>query len=327
MRANELGELGIIDRLQRLLSSSPGDDCAVIPLSGGEALVLTCDMLHRATDFPPQMTAWQIGWMCAAASWSDVAAMGAKPLGLLAALGIPPDEEVENVEELTRGLQDCSLLVDSELVGGDTDEHAELTVVTCAAGLSPDGRVLLRSGARPGDGVAVTGKLGGPAAAYQVLYHGRTVDDAVRRQLLKSFFEPMPRVSWGMALAECGAVTSCCDLSDGLGKGLFELSSAGGVGFTIDWSELPLHPGAQRASEKTGDLYDIAVCFGGEFELLFTFDSALLDRLPGDVEFSIIGEVTPDGSGLKLHGHPDVNEIRCRGYEHLLGKRGNGAGG
>jgi len=319
---------GKCERLQRLLNSpSPGDDCAVIRLPGGRSLVLTCDMLHRATDFPPQMTPWQIGWMCAAASWSDIAAMGAEPLGLLAAIGVPPDDEVEAVEEMSCGLRDCSLSVDSGLVGGDTDEHGELTVVTCAAGLSTGGGALLRSGAKPGDGVAVTGKLGAPAAAYRVLYHDYDVDDIARRALLECFFEPKPRVHWGQALAGCGAISSCCDLSDGLGKGLFELSRASNVGFEIDWGSLPVHNDARTASRDSGDLYDIAVCFGGEFELLFTFDAALHDNIPHDVEFTVIGEVKSAGSRLAMHGHPSVKEILCRGYEHLLGGRGKAGNG
>ncbi len=323
MRVSEIGEIGTIDRIKQLLPSlSPGDDCAVMSLPGGNALVLTCDMLHRVTDFPPQMTPWQVGWMCAAASWSDVAAMGAEPIGLLAAVGLPPDEEIETMEELTLGLQDCSSSVGSELVGGDTDEHGELTVVTCAAGLVPEGEVMLRSGAHSGDAVAITGLLGGPAAAYRVLYDGIDADDATRAELLESFFEPKPRVRWGRAMAGCGAVTSCCDLSDGLGKGLFELSRAGGVGFAVDWDELPVHPGARTTTHDADELYNVAVCFGGEFELLFTFDETRIDRLPGEVDYTVIGEVTPEGTGLTLHHHPDVEEIRCRGYEHLLGRGG-----
>jgi thiamine-monophosphate kinase len=322
MRASDVGELGIIEGLQRLLKAKPpGDDCAVIPLDSDTILVLTCDMLHRTTDFPVQMTPWQMGWMCAAASWSDVAAMGAKPLGLIAAVGIPPDEDVDVVFEFTRGMQDCSLSIGSKLMGGDTDEHAEFTVVTCAAGMSTDDNLLMRSGAHPGDGVAVTGNLGGPAAAYRLLYRDYAADDETRSELLSKFFEPQPRVDWGRALGGCGAVTSCCDLSDGLGKGLFELSRAGGVGFDIDWNELPLHPGARSTARDLDDMYDIAVCFGGEFELLFTFDPTKRDRLPGDVEFTVIGEVSGEASGLALKNHPGVDQIKCRGYEHLLKRR------
>jgi len=208
-------------------------------------------------------------------------------------------------------------------VGGDTDEHAELTVVTCAAGLVEAGRVLLRSGARPSDGVAVTGALGGPAAAHRVLYRGYAADGPTREALLKAFFEPQPRVAWGRALAACGAVTACCDLSDGLGKGLFELSRASRVGFTVEWDALPLHPGARSVARDAQDLFDVAACFGGEFELLFTFDPARRGRLPRDVPFTVIGEAAPDGAGLALRGHPSVKEITCRGYQHLMGKRGN----
>jgi len=89
----------------------------------------------------------------------------------------------------------------------------------------------------------------------------------------------------------------------------------------VDWDALPLHPGARAVARDANDLFDIAACFGGEFELLFTFDPAQRDRLPRDVPFTVIGNATPPDSGLALRGHPSVKAITCRGYQHLTGRR------
>jgi thiamine-monophosphate kinase len=143
-----IGERSLISRLSEIFKASGSreslqkgiligagsDDCAVLDLDGEDCLVVTTDMLHRTTDFPAEMTPWQIGWMSAAVNLSDIAAVGAEPAGLLMAIGMPADTEISFVEELAEGMQACAGFCGTAIIGGDLDTHAELTVVGTALG-------------------------------------------------------------------------------------------------------------------------------------------------------------------------------------------------
>jgi len=157
-------------------SGYPGDDCAVLD-DGENYLVVTTDMLHRTTDFPREMSGEDIGWMSVAVSLSDVASMGARPIGVVAALGIPGGTDVDFIDGLARGMRDCAKRYGTDIVGGDTDQHAELTLVTTALGRVEKDKLKLRSGARVGDLLCVTGCLGTPAAGYKVLIEGRAAPE------------------------------------------------------------------------------------------------------------------------------------------------------
>lgn len=314
MKANEIGEIGLIRRIARVLGTSGiGDDCAVLDI-GTEYLVVTIDMLHRVTDFPREMTGEDIGWMSVAVSLSDVAAMGARPLGVVAAMGIPGDTDVEFVEAIARGMDECARTYGTEVVGGDTDQHQELTMVTAAMGLVRKDAVKRRSGAKPGDLLCVTGYLGSPAAAFKVLIEGREASPEDRQALVRKFFRPEPRLSEGMILSGYPGVTAMMDVSDGLGKSVYELSTASKVGFEICADRLPVLDATRRVAKSRAELLDMAVCFGGEFELLFTLDPATLQEIKG-IDFTVIGKVTE--SGLILDDGGKKSEIRCMGYEHL----------
>jgi thiamine-monophosphate kinase len=314
LKANEVGEIGLIRRISQVLRSQYlGDDCAVLDV-GTEYLVVTIDMLHRVTDFPREMTGDDIGWMSVAVSLSDVAAMGARPLGVVAAMGIPGDTDVAFVEAIARGMDRCARTYGVEVVGGDTDQHQELTMVTAAFGLVRKDAVKLRSGARPGDLLCVTGYLGTPAAAYKALVEGREASPEDMRVLVRALFRPEPRLAEGMMLSDYPGVTAMMDVSDGLGKSVYELSIASNVGFVVDADRLPVRDEVRRIARGRAELLDMAICFGGEFELLFTADPGTVGQIKGP-GFTVIGKVAE--SGLTLDDNGKLSEIRCKGYEHL----------
>src|SRR5271157_1040472 len=318
MKANDIGEIGIIKRIAKILDSKyVGDDCAVLD-NGADYLVITTDMLHRTTDFPREMTGYDIGWMSVAVSLSDVAAMGARPIGVVVAAGIPGDTDVSFIDALVRGLGECAKTYGTDIVGGDTDQHAELTIVTTALGRVDKNKVKLRSGAKVGDLLCVTGFLGTPAAAYKVLIEGREATEIDKKTLIDSFFRPKPRVEEGIRLSQYPEVTSMMDVSDGLGKSVYELSSASHVGFLVHADKLPLRKEVRKLARDRNELLDMAVCFGGEFELIFTLDPGSLDQIK-DVNFTVIGEVVPEG--LTLDDEGKKKPITCKGYEHLKKKR------
>lgn len=286
------------------------DDCAVLDTGGEDYLLVTTDMLHRKTDFPMQMTGWQIGWMSVAVNLSDLASKGAKPLGVLMAMGIPPDAELGFIEEIAGGMAECAEKFGTQIVGGDTDSHDELTMAGTALGLVKKERLIHRSGAKEGDLVCVTGHLGTAGAALLALSKKIPVSE----EILKALFEPSPRINEGMALAQSRAVTSMMDVSDGLALSLHDMSKASGVGFKIYDNKLPVLPGVKRLL-KGGELLEAVVYTGGDFELLFTVAQDKIEKAGKACPLTVIGEVIGEGVFIERAGR--VEELKARGYEHF----------
>ncbi len=199
------------------------DDCAEVPF-GHQIMVVTTDMLHRTTDFVDGMSTWQMGWMSAAVTLSDIASMGAEPKYLLIAVGLDTWQDLAGVMQ---GAQDCCTMFGAEIIGGDIDRHGELTIVTTGLGLVDMSSIVRRTGAQPGDLVCITG-IPGQAQAY--------LDGFPQYQ--KALFEPQPRVKEGRLLAR-GGVSAMMDDSDGVALSLYDLMSVNECGFSLDSARLP----------------------------------------------------------------------------------------
>jgi thiamine-monophosphate kinase len=264
------------------------DDCAEVPC-GDQVMVVTTDMLHRTTDFVGGMSDWQIGWMSAAVTLSDIASMGAAPKYLLVAVGL---DTWQNLAGIMQGAKDCCTTFGAEIIGGDIDRHGELTVVTTGLGLVDKRHVVRRTGAQPGDLVCITG-IPGQAQAY--------LDGYTRFE--KSLFEPQPRVTEGQNLGRSG-VSAMMDDSDGIALSLYDLVSVNECGFSLDSTKLPVPAGIpeNQASE-------LALYGGGDYELIFTLP-AHLHPVKG-VSYSIIGKTIPEKVVL-IDGRP----VEKRGYQH-----------
>lgn len=270
------------------------DDCAVLPF-GEFWLVATTDMLHLTTDFPRQMSDWQIGWMSAAVSLSDIAAMGACPWFMLLATGL---DRPERLRGILGGARDCCVRYGAKLVGGDLDHHEELTIVSTCIGKVERERVVRRSGSQVGDALCVTGTLGYAGSALAG-YH----------EFDQYLFEPQPRVQEGRKLGAAG-VTSMIDISDGLSLSLFDLSEANTCGYAVSSSRIPVPSGVPAAIAE-----DCALYSGGDFELLFTCPPGQLPQI--DIPFTVIGEVIPEQKVLL-----DGRAMEKRGYVHEWRDRG-----
>ncbi len=207
------------------------DDCAEVPC-GNRIMVLTTDMLHRTTDFEKGMSDWQIGWMSAAVTLSDIASMGAEPTYLLVAVGL---DDWKNLAGVMQGAQDCCRRFGASIIGGDIDHHAELTVVTTGIGLVDRETIVRRTGAHPGDLVCITGTPG-QAQAYLDGYS----------QHKKALFEPQPRVEEGKRLGRSG-VSAMMDDSDGIALSLYDLVSVNDCGFSLDSAKIPRPAGSRRS--------------------------------------------------------------------------------
>ena len=287
----EIGERQLIEDFKSFLRPEgrvgPGDDAAVI----GKDMVVTTDIVSFDRHMPAGMSYEQFGWYAAAVNFSDLAAMGARPMGITAALALPPTLDVQAAYDIMSGIDQCAEFCGTGVIGGDTKPGPGIVAGTALGTL--DGRApLLRSGAKPGDIVAVTGPLGGPAAGFKAIDKGIDCPDAKER-----LYMPIPRVTEGIILAESGIVSSCMDLSDGLGTALNTICESSKVGIDIEYDFIPREPFVEKISEKTGiPMEKLLLGWGGEYELLFTADPNRLRKLyDEDLEFSIIGIVNDSG--------------------------------
>ncbi|OYR55771.1 thiamine-phosphate kinase [Halorubrum halodurans] len=307
------------DALRRLAADLPraGDDAAVV-----DGTVITTDMLHERTDFPPGTTRYAAGWRAVGASLSDVAAMGAEAT---AAVAVYADDEFDPdaLAEFVAGAVDVCEAVDAEYVGGDLDTHAEFTTATTAIGDVPGAdadadtgtRAVTRSGASPGEALCVTGEWGRSAAALRLFDRGTNA--AVERA--NDLFRFTPRVADGRVLA--GAATAMMDSSDGLARSLHQLAEASGVGFALDRDAVPVHPavddvvGGTDAGSAGGDeRFELAAHFGEDFELVCTVPESELDRVRRACPAGLVrvGTVREADHGVTADGEP----LPDRGYTH-----------
>jgi thiamine-monophosphate kinase len=310
---NGLGERELIRRISEILGGVENDDCAVID-AGDRYLVATTDMLHRQTDFPDIMNPWQMGWMSVAVNLSDVAAMGAKPAGILLATGLPPETDLYLIDELFSGFADCAGYYGTRVLGGDTDSHQELTITGCALGFVEKDLVLRRRGARPGDLLCTTGILGGSGAGLLAWKKGD-----IESEYIVKLLEPEPRLKEGRALAKSRAVTAMMDNSDGLALSLSDLSEVSGVGFVVYEDCLPIIPGLEEIvghEEAVG----IVMSAGGDFELVFTVKPGGLEAARQACELTVIGAVVDEEIWMESQG--ERRRIEPKGYEHKIGRCG-----
>lgn len=295
----DIGEDALIARLVGLLpcdpdlAAGPGDDCAVIdpgPGSGTLQLLKT-DALVGDVHFLPDAPARSVGWKAAARVVSDFAAMGGKPERFLITLALPAETQVSWAEDLYRGIGDCLKAFDSVLAGGETSSVpvGSAPVISIAAtGSVRRENLVLRSTARPGQVLLVTGTLGGSL-------RGKHLDFT-------------PRIKEANWLVSEYKPTAMMDVSDGLAKDLPRLAAASGCGFVLDESELPLAPGCSVV-QALGD--------GEDFELLFAIESGRVSGLLAawavefpDLPLTVIGRLVDAGSGEVLTGGWDHFALR-----------------
>ena len=288
----DTGERPAIQAIRGVIrgNGGPDDDASLLGVPGGELAVCT-DSVSFERHKPRGMTFEQFGWTAAAVNLSDLAAMGARPVGVMASLMLPEDTEMSDVEAVMSGFDQCAEFAGTEVIGGDTKPGPGVVSGT-ALGLMEGRRPMTRKGASAGDLIAVTGPLGGPAAGFDALRRGYDSPDCVF-----SLYVPIPRVEEGIALSGTGKVTSCMDLSDGLSTALNTLCRINGLGAAVEWDLIPRADGVDETVEALGLSDEETVMdWGGEYELLFTFNREDLEAIRAtDVDFCIIGVMTDDG--------------------------------
>jgi thiamine-monophosphate kinase len=309
-----MNEFELIARLTRSLPRNEsvvvgaGDDCAVLDVGLPDRLLLfktdaVVEGVHYTRDAAPE----KIGHKALARCLSDIAAMGGMPIAALISLGLPRRFEAEFIESIYAGMNALARRHEVAIVGGETTTNPERVFISVSLlGFVPRGKVLLRSGAKPGDAIFVTGELGGSLA-------GKHLDFA-------------PRLIEARWLADHFPIHAMIDLSDGLAGDLRHLIEASGVGAELQKSAVPISRAAKVAA-KAGDAakpaFVAALTDGEDFELLFTVASKnavpLLDAWKdkfSSLRLTCIGKMVP-GEGVTLRDQAGVQPLTAHGYVHF----------
>jgi thiamine-monophosphate kinase len=290
-----------------------GDDCAVLRPPPGSEILVTTDFTLEDIHF---RRAWHspevVGRRCLTRGLSDIAAMGGRPLAILLSLALPGRLPQKWVDGLMRGLQALARECDVPLAGGDTAQspHGILADIV-VLGAVPKGTAVLRSGARPGDRVYVTGELGGGSAALMDFFAGRKP----RARDFPRHFHPVPRLAVGDFLRVHGIATSMIDLSDGLSTDLGHICEESGVGAEIIADDIP----RARVGRKQGRVDMKLALHGGEdYELMFTVPARR--RVPASiagVPVTAIGRITR-ATRIILRGSTGATQVlKPQGWEHF----------
>jgi thiamine-monophosphate kinase len=329
----DVGERALVARIQARLAQpswvirGPGDDAAVIKPERGAFDVVTTDALVDGVHFDPRFVPYDaIGYRALSVNLSDLAAMGAKPRAVLLSLALPASLDVESFDRMVEGFVALADDHGVALVGGNiTSTPGPLMLDVTAIGAARPRTVLTRDGARPGDDVYVTGRVGDASAGLQALRLAseRGVPPAAdAREAIERYLRPEPRVRIGVLLGRNRAASSCMDLSDGLADAIRQIADASGVGVRVDGSAVPVSPFVRRWHEECGrDPLEAAMCGGDDYELIFTVRPAHhgrfrgVRRLIGNLPITRIGVVTRSRQ-VVLEDARGVRELPA-GYQHF----------
>jgi len=289
-----------------------GDDCAVLSVPPGHELLVTTDFtienVHFRRDWHrPEL----VGWRCLTRGLSDIAAMGGEPRAAFLSLAVPSGLPQKWVDRFLKGLLDLAEEFKVPLAGGDTAQSAAgILADIVVVGSVPKGKAVLRSGAKAGEQIYVTGELGGSAAALARLAESKFVGAEDLRH-----FRPLARVAVGQWLRQRGVASAMIDVSDGLSTDLEHICEESHVGAEIEAEAIPRSQ-AELGKERVA--LEFALHGGDDYELLFTAAAAVPSEVAG-VPVTRIGRTT-QSAGMRLIA-PDgkVRTLKAEGWEHFKG--------
>ncbi|WEN16216.1 thiamine-phosphate kinase [Rhodanobacter sp. AS-Z3] len=320
-------EFRLIERLRELTAQqrddvalSIGDDAALLVPPVGQHLAIALDTLVEGVHFPHGTAAADIGWKALAVNLSDLAAMGASPAWALLGLTLP-NADADFVEGFAEGFSKLARPHRLALVGGDTT-RGPLAISVTVHGFVPPGQALVRSGARIGDAVLVTGTLGDAAAGLQALQQPLADDDSranLRAFLIERLNRPMPRLSAGVALR--GKASACVDVSDGLLADLGHICADSGVAAEIDAALLPRSSALMALYDEASAL-QFALSGGDDYELCFTVPAQRVADVQADLSrlgcgVTRIGRIV-EGDGVRVRAvDGEWMTTNHAGWEHF----------
>lgn len=298
MKIEDIGEFGIIERISkrvrtdRTVVKGIGDDCAVIDTGGADYTLLTCDMIVAGVDFEPEEQPRRIGRKALAVSISDIAACGGVPRYALVSLGMPANFPAASVNAIYDGMADLAEEYGVSIVGGDTSKAPVLTIDLSLYGTVEKKNLVLRSGAKEGDVIFVTGEFGGSIRGKHLMF--------------------TPRLKESRFLVNTVAVHAMIDCSDGLAADLHHILEASNAGCVLFEHLIP------QAAASSG--IEDALSSGEDFELIFTVSQEDAGRLVAEKAFDFhpLGSVTARRLGMRMVDAKGASRIIVpKGYRHF----------
>lgn len=281
-----------------------GDDAAVFEEKAGRSLLATTDMMVEGVHFTSSLSPFKVGQKAVASNVSDIAAMGGRPLYCLVSAGLRKDLPVRYAKELLKGIKKEAERYNVKIIGGDTVSSKINIINISLLGEAVGTKYALRSGAKEGDFILITGTLGNGAAAL----------------LKKDVYIPKIHVSFAAGIVLAGLVNGMIDVSDGLSSELHHLAKESGLGAFIDKRSIPLSIGTVKKYIKP---YEMALTGGEDYELLFTSRPGKLRKVLAlarrfSVKVTVLGVMMNKNFGVKIAGFDgEIKRLARKGYDHF----------
>jgi len=330
LKLSDIGEFRVISSIrsdlkdfQKEVIVGIGDDTAAIKVSGEKLLLFTSDSLVEDVHFKWDYTSpFQVGWKALVVNISDVAAVGGNPTHCLVSLALPSDTERNLVREVYRGLKKAASKYRVGIVGGDTVRAPSFIITVSLLGEVKRENIVLRSGAKPGDLIYVTGQLGSSGAGLACLKAPNwKVKPEIRQFLIEKHLMLSPRLVEGQKIASSQIATSMIDLSDGLASDLHRLAEESKVGAVLWEDEFPTALATEQLAKVMGKSLLEWILYGGEdYELLFAVPPNKKEKLRQTLGFphTLIGEIVDRDQGIYLKKRGgNRTKIEDRGYNHF----------
>lgn len=301
LNVSDIGEKELINYILTKSKDIVPDDTAILQF-GDTNLISTCDMLIESKHFPKEMSYFQMGFKAVTVNVSDLAAMGATPLGFLLSIAFPKDFAVNEFKEIIDGVISACDYYGIPLIGGDTNEASEIIISGTALGLCDN--PLMKNTANEGDLICLTGNIGLAALGFNL-----NEDNIYTKKSL----EPIARLKEGIMIKDAGA-TSATDITDGLASELYEMKSDS-LGFMIYEDRLEISNEFKEISSRLNlDYLDLILHVGEDFELVFTMGK----NCNLDMDYIVIGEVNSSNKVQITLSDGEVKEIKNKGYNHYV---------
>jgi thiamine-monophosphate kinase len=333
LKIDEIGEFGFIESIQRECTATVkdiikgiGDDCAVIGPHAGRVLLFTTDMLVEDIHFvTATITPYQLGWKSIAVNLSDIAAMGGRPRALLISLAIPPNMDVEGMQDLYRGMKAICRHYQVTIAGGDTVASPEKLVINVSLiGDAKKEEVLYRSGAQSGDEIYLTGTVGDSSAGLRLLKNEISSPRSIAGYFIQAHNKPKPLIDIGMAIAASRLAHAMIDVSDGLLSDLGHICKESDVGAMLFQNRIPLSSKLRDLASRTKiNPLDFALSGGEDYVLLVTVpqgnirDLELLWNQTMSSPLYSIGEIQEEKGVKMVRDNGSIEELDITGFNHF----------
>lgn len=303
LKVSDIGEKELVRYIIANSKYITPDDTAITEFSSTN-IISTCDMLIQSRHFPKNISYFDMGFKAVTVNVSDLAAMGAEPLGFLLAIALPKDLTIDSFKEIIDGVLKACEYYHIPLIGGDTNEASEIIITGTALGLTD--KPLMKDTYNKGDLIAITGSIGLAALGFEL----DSLDNIYSKKALK----PKARINEGLVLKDFA--TSATDITDGLASELYEIKKDN-FGFMIYEDMLNITKEFKSLSCNLNlDYLDLILHVGEDFELLFTISKDNLEKLP--IDCLVIGEVTDSDVVELTLENGFVERIKNKGYEHYV---------